>query len=426
MKHRLGKIRIIGLIFLLTSCSSTHPFVAEETLDKSVSLEDKLEYYGGREIYVDEPEMFFSGESWLSKLTEEVGKAEDYILIYTYLGSSVPGLENLFSILGAKAEEGVDVYVAVDGSSILDMTETKKYMTSLFPLRDRGVNLLYYSPMSFSHIIEPSKLFVRDHRKMFVIDGKVSAIGGMNLNYISIGAGEDNQRDSMFLFHSPSLASMLVENFVSLWNEGSVETISLSDFATYKGEGEYRAWLFNGNVYSSETSISGMYGSLLNEAEESVFLCPYLPTLDSNMIEGVRLAVEKGVAVTFYCSQDPRAYLKKGMAWGNANVVEKTGITYVDVSKDENGEAYPLFHMKMMIVDDRYLVIGSANFNFRSMALNHEMVLVIDSPSISAKAKEEVMSAIGNNPVIKDREELERIEKEQGSFLGFLIAFFGG
>ena len=98
----------------------------------------------------------------------------------------------------------------------------------------------------------------------------------------------------------------------------------------------------------------------------------------------------------------------------------------MDVSKDENGEAYPLFHMKMMIVDDRYLVIGSANFNFRYMALNHEMVLVIDSPSISAKAKEEVMSAIGNNPVIKDREELERIEKEQGSFLGFLIAFFGG
>ena len=98
----------------------------------------------------------------------------------------------------------------------------------------------------------------------------------------------------------------------------------------------------------------------------------------------------------------------------------------MDVSKDENGEAYPLFHMKMMIVDDRYLVIGSVNFNFRSMALSHEMVLVIDSPSISAKAKEEVLLAMGNNPEIKDMEELERIEKEQGSFLGFLIAFFGG
>ena len=98
----------------------------------------------------------------------------------------------------------------------------------------------------------------------------------------------------------------------------------------------------------------------------------------------------------------------------------------MDVSKDENGEAYPLFHMKMMIVDDRYLVIGSANFNFRSMALSHEMVLVIDSPSISAKAKEEVMAALGNTPVVKDREVPERIEKARRSFLGFLIAFFGG
>lgn len=42
----------------------------------------------------------------------------------------------------------------------------------------------------------------------------------------------------------------------------------------------------------------------------SYYLSPY-----SNMIEGVRLAVEKGVEVSLYCSLDPRAYLKKGMAW---------------------------------------------------------------------------------------------------------------
>ncbi len=42
----------------------------------------------------------------------------------------------------------------------------------------------------------------------------------------------------------------------------------------------------------------------------SYYLSPY-----SNVIEGVRLAVEKGVEVSLYCSLDPRAYLKKGMAW---------------------------------------------------------------------------------------------------------------
>lgn len=91
-----------------------------------------------------------------------------------------------------------------------------------------------------------------------------------------------------------------------------------------------------------------------------------------------------------YCSQDPRMYLMNGMAWGNEVLVENTGLKYFDVTKDENGESYPLFHMKMMIVDDRYLVIRSPNFNYRSMSLSHEIALVIDSPEIALKAREGV------------------------------------
>lgn len=418
-------ILFLSILLLLSSCTSTKPFVEDVTLSDSIPLEEKFEYYGGKEVYVDEPEMFFNGTEWLERLTEEVEKAEDYILLYSYLSSSVPDLENFFSLLAKKAEEGVRVYLAFDGTSNLDMTETKKYMSPLFSLRESGVNLLVYAPVSFSHVINPSQLLIRDHRKMIVIDGKVSVLGGMNLNYISIGAGDENQRDSMYLFHSSDLTSKIIDSFVSLWNEGSVEQIDTSSFAVHGEEGEYRAWLFDRDVYKGDVSISGMYGSLINEAEESVFFCPYLPSVDQKMIKSIRKCVGRGVDFTMYCSQDPRQYLVSGMAWGNAVLIENTGARYIDVTSDENGDAYPLFHMKVMIVDNRYLVIGSTNFNFRSMALSHEIALVIDSPEIAEKVEEGVRGELGCPRELTLEELLEK-KDEYGSFLGYLIVFFGG
>ncbi|MGN1163355.1 MAG: phosphatidylserine/phosphatidylglycerophosphate/cardiolipin synthase family protein [Candidatus Ornithospirochaeta sp.] len=423
------KIRVFVLVLLsvlVASCSSTKAFVAEETVSKEITLSEKLEYYGGREVLVDEPEMFFTGEEWLEKITEEVEKAEDYVLMSVYLGSVSPRLENLYSLLEEKAKSGVRVYLIVDGSSNMDMTDTKFVMTPVNYLRDSGVNVTVYSPMSFSHVINPKNLLVRDHRKLMVFDGKVAVLGGMNLNYISIGAGEENQRDSMYLFHSPDLAAALVEEFVSSWNSMSLEEIDASSFATSgEGEGEFKAWLFNSNIYSGDVSMSGMFGSLINEASSTITLFPFLPAVDKNMEASLKAAVDRGVEVKMYCSEDPRTYLKKGMAYGRYKLVSSTGADYYNVTFDEDGNEYPLFHMKMMVVDDRYLVVGSSNFNFRSMAMSHEIAIVIDSPSIAVKAKEKALESAGN-PVLVSEETLKAIDDEMGSFLGFLIVFFGG
>ena len=81
--------------------------------------------------------------------------------------------------------------------------------------------------------------------------------------------------------------------------------------------------------------------------------------------------------------------------------------------------------MKMMVVDDRWLVVGSSNYNFRSMALSHELVLVIDSPSVASKAKERAQES-GGNPVRLEKEEVMERKEEYGSLLGYLMVFFGG
>ncbi len=420
---------VISILFiLLSSCTTTKAFVSGAAVSDEMSTEEKLEYYGGSHVRVDLPEMYYEGDEWYERMLSLIGEAEDYILLSTFLGSSAPSLEPVFDLLEEKAQNGVEVYIIIDGSSNLDMTETRFVMTPLNYLRESGINLLIYQPMSFTHLINPSSLIVRDHRKMMIIDGKITAIGGMNLNYISMGAGEKSQRDSMYVFHSTSLSDLCIDEYATIWNEGSVDKM---DGEKYKREAvgeencQYDAWLFNRNVFKNSVSLSGMYGSLINDAESSIFLCPYLPTADSNMLESLRDAVERGVDTEIWCSVDSRGYAKAGGSYSVEKLISETGITYYDVSEDEEGNELPMFHMKAMVVDDRYVVIGSSNFNYRSMTLSHELALVIDSPEMATEVKEEIKK-VAQNPVLVTLEDAEEEKKEYGSFLCYLFTYFGG
>ena len=130
------------LLVLASSCSTTKPFTDTSVIESDLSLSEKLELYGGKKVTVDDPILYFDGSEWLMDMTEMMEEAEDYILLSTFLGSSCPNLEPLFDTLIKKAEEGVRVYVIIDGTSSLDMTESKFVMTNLAYLKEKGIKLL--------------------------------------------------------------------------------------------------------------------------------------------------------------------------------------------------------------------------------------------------------------------------------------------
>ena len=241
-----------------------------------------------------------------------------------------------------------------------------------------------------------------------------------------MGAGEKCQRDSMYVFSSVELSNLFIDEFVQIWNEGSIKKMDKDEFKKESTEkGEYKAWLFNRNVFKSQVSLSGMFGSLINDSTSSIFLCPYLPTIDSNIAKSLRNAVERGVDTEIWCSTDSRGYAAKGGAYSLYKLLEETDVTYYDVSSDSDGSTLPLFHMKAMIVDDRYVVIGSSNFNYRSMTLSHELALVVDSPEMARIVKEKIKE-VAKNPVLVTKEEAKENKKENGSYLCYLFSYYGG
>ena len=409
---------------VLTSCSSTKPFVEGFAADPQMPLEDKLVMGGGIKVSFDYPEMYFDASLFLERYIELIEGAEDYVIITTFLGSSCEGLEELYDAIAGKAASGVPVYMIIDGVSSYDMTASSSFMTPLYFLRESGVHLIEYNPLSVFNLVNPSTLLIREHRKLVVIDGQWAVLGGMNMNYISMGADNiDLQRDSMYVFNSPSLASCLVDEFVSIWNESSVEKIDRNDFAVKEaGEGEITGYLFNQGP-GGHADMASMYSSLFSSARDEIVLLPYLAFFDDNMYESLEAAQARGVEVTMYLPIDSRDYVQGALFHDYHNLVEAGFNVYIEYAGEETGLS--LLHQKLAVVDGRYTVIGSSNINYRSMTLSHEIALVVDSEEFADASLDQVED-IKKNMAPLDEETALRLKEEKGSWPMYLFSYFGG
>ena len=424
-KTTLAVLCILSCL-LLAGCSITKPFADTAQLaNPALSVEEKFALGGGIRVEVPYPEMYLQAHDYLERLTGLVNSAEDYIIITTFLGSWTEGLDELYSAIQAKAEAGVDVYMIIDGVSSYDMTASADNMFPLYYLRDSGVNLIEYNPLSVMNIIQPGSLIVREHRKIVVVDGRWCTIGGMNMNYISLGADDINlQRDSMYVFDSPALASALVSEFVTIWNETSVNKVSEDDFppGTSLREGNIPAYLFNQGP-GSDVSMASMYAALFSSAQEEIVMLPYLAFFDDNMYQCLEDALRRGVKVKIYLPIDSREYVQGALFYDYHNLVEAGFDVSIEYAGEETGLS--LLHQKLCVVDGRWTVIGSSNINFRSMGLSHEIALVLDDEDFALASLEQVRQLAEDMHTL-DLETAQQLRKEQGSFFSYLFSYFGG
>lgn len=424
MKRLCLLFLLVLFLFFTLGCSSTSHMLSPKVLDDTLPLEEKLLSFNIPKVQVTYPTVYYDGLEWRDRLIELIEGAEDYLITSAFLASSSEELEGLYAALVRKAESGVRVYFVVDGTGPFDMTETRFHLIPLNFLRDSGVHLLEYSPMSAARLVSGINLLYRDHRKFLIIDGKHLAVGGMNLNYISIGASEEDlQRDSMYEFYSPSLAATMLDHFVPWWNEQSWETINREDFPVdwqaADGLKTYDAFYVDQHPKSDKLSL--LFGSLLNEAEHEIKVLPFLPFMDKHMMEAFRRAQERGVDVTMIVPFDKRVGNRKGIEFMAQDLLTM-GIN-LRIEK-ESDASQRLLHEKLMIVDDRYVVIGSTNINYRSFNLAYETALVIDSPELAKQVEAHFDSLYENTMPITE----EMAEKWQkfSSYPRFVFGFIGG
>ncbi|MGE4583519.1 MAG: phosphatidylserine/phosphatidylglycerophosphate/cardiolipin synthase family protein [Sphaerochaeta sp.] len=414
----------LGIVLLFSSCTNTRQMLDPYVLDSQIPLNEKYAAFSIPEVQISTPVVYQDGKAWRDRIKELVEGAQDYIITSSFLASSSAELEDLYAAIVQKAKSGVRVYFVVDGIGAFDMTDTRYHLIPLNFLRDSGVHILEFNPMSGTRLISTVGLAVRDHRKFVIVDGKHLAVGGMNLNYISIGATDDQlQRDSMYEFYSPQLCTIMLDHFVPWWNDRSWETVRREDFSvdqtTLDGLDTYTAWYVDQHPDSKK--LSQLYGTMIAQAKTSIEVLPFLPFFDDSMLEAFRKASERGVKIKMVIPFDKRETNRKGIEYMTKQLLTMG----IDLRvESEKVRSLGLLHEKLMIIDDRYVLVGSTNVNYRSFNLAYETSLLIDDAALALQLKDHFAALYENTiPITEDMADswhtIDALPR-------YLFGFFGG
>ena len=158
---------------------------------------------------------------------------------------------------------------------------------------------------------------------------------------------------------------------------------------------------------------------ILQSAEhEIVFISPYYVPRD-NGVEYARNLVDRGlrvVVVTNSLASNNHVPVHSGYARYRKDVIQ-AGVEIYETRADagrvaQAGDGPELFtlHTKLIVIDRRYLFVGSLNLDPRSIDINAEMGLLIDSVELTgalAKALDELIPKLAYRVTLNDDGKLE-------------------
>lgn len=312
--------------------------------------------------------LYNDGREMFSDLIRDIDKAKETINIefYTFYNDQIGN--EILDLLIKKAKQGVHVHVLYDAWG--SMGATKQWFDQL---RKVGGEVLPF--ITSRNMITRYRINYHLHRKIVVIDGKISWTGGFNIGdqYLSRKKKFGYWRDSQVrIVGSASL--LLQERFVMDWNASirkNNQIITYSDlFFPDLDESEINAGDIATQIVSDGPDRyepylrNGMMRLMLLARKRLWIQTPYLIP-DDAVLAALQTIANSGVDVRIMipCKPD-HPFIYRATQW-YANELTRYG---VKVYIYNNG----FIHSKTMIIDDLYSTVGSMNQDYRSYDLNFE------------------------------------------------------
>ena len=261
--------------------------------------------------------------------------------------------------LGEAARRGVEVRVLIDATG-----SRYSWPTILHTLRQEGVKHARFLPFALWHLMSMN---MHTHRKILVTDGRVGFTGGMN---IRVGHCLERQPkhpvlDTHFRVQGP-VVSQMQEVFADDWLFTTGESLR-GDLWFPKTENAGQV-LARGVTDGPDENFEKLFWTLLGAlsiARYSVrIMTPYfLP--DPVVISALNLAAMRGVQVDIILPSRinlPLVLCASRAMW--SQVLQHGCRIWLTPP--------PFDHSKLMLVDGCWVLLGSANWDSRSLLLNFE------------------------------------------------------
>jgi cardiolipin synthase len=319
----------------------------------------------------NEAELLIDGEETFASILEGMDRAEDYILFQFFIVKHDELGTEVKDRLLAKAREGVRVFFLYDEVGSHDLSREYKE-----ELRAAGAEVRDFHSRKGSG--NRFQINFRNHRKIVVVDGRETWIGGHNVGdeYMGRDPKFGNWRDTHVRMQGPvALAAQL--SFIEDWYWATSQVPDLDWTPKPAADADAPVLIIPTGPADELETAQLMFIHFINSARERLWIASPYFVPDEGVMAALQLAALRGVDVRILIPDMPDHLLVYLAAYSYFDEVKQTGVKFYRYTDG-------FLHQKAVLVDDVAASVGTANFDNRSFRLNFEITATIaDSVFIS-------------------------------------------
>ena len=304
-----------------------------------------------------------NGDEAFPAMLAAIESAKKSASLVSYIFDNDPSGRQFVEALRRAVGRGVAVRVLIDAAGT-----RYSWPAITHVLRQAGVPYARFLPSSLLQPWRVDTINLRNHRKILVVDGRIGFTGGMNIRHGNVLADKPKSpvKDLHFRVEGP-VVTRLQEAFVNDWAFTTGEVLDGGAwFPELPEAGNAIARVITDGPDADFDKLRWTLLAALAEAQTSIqIITPYfLP--DTALITALNLAALRGVRVDIVLPAKNNLpfvqWASRAMWW---QVLQRGCHIWLAPP--------PFDHSKLMIVDNHWVLLGSANWDARSLRLNFEL-----------------------------------------------------
>ena len=304
--------------------------------------------------------LYCYGRDLYDDMLTAIDNAHESIYLETYIWKDDRAGWEFKKRLTKKAEEGVDVYVIFDHFGNLVVPH---HFKSFHP----RIHVLEYEAVSrFWHLFDPRR-YSLDHRKILVVDGHISFIGGYNIGSLY----EETWRDTHMRICGPTSAEF-AQSFIDFWNRFCPTRKNMQITRHYQRKFDPFIVLHGNDAQRLTFPIRDMYIEAINKAESTIRLSNAYFIPDHILLGALKAAARRGVEVYILVPWHSNHILADWISHSYFSECLEAGIHIL-------GYCHTMLHAKTCTIDGQWSTVGTANLDRLSSIGNYELNVEIYS-----------------------------------------------
>ena len=301
-----------------------------------------------------------NGDAFYPRMLDAIRQAETSITIEAYIYWAGEIGREFAEALAERARAGLPVKILLDavgsatiGDEILDV------------LQAGGCHVAWYNPLRWYTL---GRVNNRTHRKSLIVDGRVAFTGGAGIadHWRGNARGPDEWRDLQIRLAGPAVVP-LQSGFAHNWQETTGEIVTGERYyPAIPPSGPLAIQTLLSSPITGSSSVRTMYYLSIVSARRSIDIAnPYFvpdPVAIETLIEAKKRGVSVRIMVSGIHNDNWLARQNSVRLFGR---LLAAGIEIHEFNRT-------MLHQKTMVVDDRWLTVGTTNFDNRSFAHNEE------------------------------------------------------